>query len=120
MSDYQPKYLPGDTVPLLASATIVGGQLVTYAGAVAGDASIVCAGVAAYDAVSGQTLTVIRIGIQRLVASATILVGDPICAAAAGQIRKWVVGTDPTHSYIGKALTAATATNSADVALFGV
>lgn len=120
MSDYLPKYAPGDQVTIIASATITGGQLVTVAGAVATDASTTVAGVAGHDAVSGQPLTVIRMGIQRITASATITNGQPLCAAASGQVRPWVTGTDAVASYIGRAWSAAASTASCDVALYAV
>jgi predicted RecA/RadA family phage recombinase len=109
VSDYLPKFLPGDSVPVVASATVVGGQLVTVAG-----------GVAAFDVVSGGFLTVIRVGVHRLVASATITIGQPLCAAANGQVRPWVAGTDAVSAYIGRAWSAAAPAALVDATLFGV
>jgi hypothetical protein len=120
VSDYLPKFLPGDSVPVVASATVVGGQLVTVAGAVAGDAATNVAGVAAFDVVSGGFLTVIRVGVHRLVASATITIGQPLCAAANGQVRPWVAGTDAVSAYIGRAWSAAAPAALVDATLFGV
>lgn len=120
MADYLPQYDEGDTVTLVASATIVGGQLVTVAGAVAGDNSVLVAGVAGHDAVSGQPLTVWRVGIHRGTASGSITNGDPVCAAATGQIRTWVAGTDAVAARIGRAWSAATNGTSVTYALFGV
>jgi hypothetical protein len=121
MSDYLPKFLPGDVVTITASATITGGQLVTTAGAVAGATALNVAGVAGHDAVSGQTLTVYRIGIHRLVAgTGGLTAGQPVKAGASGTAVLWVSGTDLAGSLLGRAWSTAVATASADVALFGV
>lgn len=120
MSDYVPKFLPGDSVTITASATILGGQLVTTGGAVAGATALDVAGVAAFDAVSGQLLTVYRVGIHRLICGTGGLTkGQPVKAGAAGTVVLWVSGTDLSGSYLGRAWSTATATNAADVALFG-
>lgn len=120
MSDYLPKFFDGDTLTLTASATITGGQLVTTAGAVAGAASTTVAGVAGHDAVSGQALTVFRVGVHRGTASGSIANGDSLCAAANGQVRSWVTGTDAVASRIGRAFSAAANGASVDYSLFGV
>lgn len=114
------KFFPGDAVPIALSATVSAGQLVTLAGAVAGDASTTVAGEAMMDGVTGDTITVQRVGIRRLTAGATITVGQPLCAAANGQVRPWVTGTDAVASLIGRAWSAAASAASVDVALFGV
>lgn len=114
------KYFPGDAVPIVLTATVTEGQLVTLAGAAAGDASTTVAGEAMMSGVSGDTITVQRIGIRRLTAAATITVGQPLCSAAAGQVRPWVAGTDAVASYIARAWSAAASAASVDVALFGV
>ena len=106
MSDYLPKFDEGDTVTITAAATITGGQLVNVDGTVAGSASTTVAGVAGHDAVSGQTLTVWRVGIH--------------LGTASGQVRTWVSGTDAPASRIGRAWSAATNGNSVTYALFGV
>src|SRR6059058_5558555 len=120
MADYLPKFDEGDTVTLTAAATITGGQLVNVDGTVAGAASTTVAGVAGHDAVSGQTLTVWRVGIQTGTASGSIANGDSLCAAASGQVRTWVTGTDAVGSRIGRAWSVATNGNSVTYALFGV
>jgi len=120
MSDYLPKFDEGDTVTITAAATNTGGQLVNVDGTVAGSASTTVAGVAGHDAVSGQTLTVWRVGIHLGTASGSITNGDGICAAASGQVRTWVSGTDAPASRIGRAWSAATNGNSVTYALFGV
>lgn len=121
MPDYLPLYEDDDDgITVTLSATVVGGQLVTAAGAVAGDAATTVIGVAGHDGVSGNLITVWPNKFHRLTASGTIAVGDPLCAAANGQVRKWVTGTDAVASYIGRALTAATNGNSVSASLFGI
>jgi hypothetical protein len=114
------KYFPGDAVPITLTATVTEGQLVTVAGAVAGDASTTVAGEAMMSGVSGDTITVQRVGIRRLTAGATITNGQQLCSAAAGQVRPWVTGTDPVASLIARAWSSAASAASVDVALFGV
>lgn len=120
MSQYLPRYLPGDQVPLLASAALTGGQLVTWAGAVAGDAAVGVAGVIGPDTASGVVGTIFRVGIHTSTASGTIAVGGPLCAAAGGIVRAWVAGTDAVAAYIGTACTAATNGQAVTYALNGV
>lgn len=114
------KFFPGDAVPIVLSATVTEGQLVTLAGAVAGDASTTVAGEAMMSGVAGDTIPVQRVGIRRLTAGATVTLGQPLCAAASGQVRPWVAGTDAVASLIGRAWSAAASSASCDVALFGV
>jgi hypothetical protein len=120
MSHYLPRYLDGDQLPLTASATLTGGQLVTTSGAVAGSAATDVAGVVGPDLVSGQVGTVYREGIHIGTASGAITNGQPLCAGANGTVRVWVSGTDPVNSLIGRAWS--TAANAAPVtyALLGV
>lgn len=120
MAQYLPRYLEGDEVPITAAATIVGAQLVTVAGLVAGTAAIDVAGVAAFDVVSGQIVTVYRVGLHIGVASGTIALGDPLCAGAAGTVRTWVAGTDAVASRIGRAWSTGVNAGSVTYALHGV
>lgn len=121
MSDYLPIYADADgPFTLTLSGTVTGGQLVTWAGAVAGDAATTVAGVAGQDGVSGDKITVWGETKHRGTASGTIAVGDPLCPAAAGQVRKWITGTDPVASYIARAMTAASNGQSVSYSLFGV
>lgn len=121
MSDYTPLFSDSDapfTVTL--SGTVSGGQLVTAAGAVAGDASTAVVGVAGYDGVSGDQISVWGPTKHRGTASGAIAVGDPLCAAASGAVRKHVNATDPVAALIGRALTAASDGGSVNYSLFGV
>lgn len=119
MSDHLPKFFPGDTVTVAADASVTGGQLVTWAGGVAGDNATGVAGVAGHDAADGDNLTVYRTGVHTLTADGAITQGDPICAAASGAARKWVDGTDKTAALIGTATATAADTKPVDVALHG-
>lgn len=116
MSDYQPKYLPGISVPLTVGAGgWTGGQVVTTAGLVAGAAATDVAGIAAYDAPAGAIATVIRGGVHRLVATGTVTNGQEVECAAAGTVRTLAAGRS-----IGRAWSTATTGTSVDVALFNV
>lgn len=117
MANYLPKYLPGDSVTLTAGAGgVVGGQLVTVAGVTTagGDCT---AGVAGFDAPAGSPVTVLREGVQRLMASGDVALGDPLKAAAGGTVVKWVSGTDAANLYIGDAWSAAISGALADAVL---
>lgn len=121
MSDYLPLYSDADgpfTVTL--SGDVSGGQLVTAAGAVAGDAATSVIGVAGQDGASGDEITVWGPTKHRGVADGAITKGDPLCAAASGKVRKFVDGTDPTASYIARALTTAADGAAVNYSLFGV
>lgn len=121
MSDYVPTYGPETIVSftLTLSATVTGGQLVTWAGAVAGTASTNVAGVAAQDGVSGDKITVWGPGHHRIASTGTINQGDPVCAGAAGVLRAAVIGTDVANSVIGRAKAAASG-SFVNASIFGV
>lgn len=117
MADYTPKYFPGDRIGFTAgTGGVTGGLLVNFAGATAGAGDAV-AGVAGYDAVAGATFALYRAGVHRLTAGATITVGQPLKAGAAGKAVPWVGGTDAANLYMGDALSAAASNASVDVAL---
>jgi hypothetical protein len=120
MAQYLPRFMDADQIPLTATATLTGGQLVLWTGAVAGDAAVGVAGVVGPDLVSGQTGTVFREGIHIGTASGTIAVGDPLCSAAGGKPRKWIAGTDAVASYIATATSAAADAAPVTYALHGV
>lgn len=121
MSEYLPIYSEADApFTLTLTGTVIAGQLVTWAGAVAGSASTTVAGVAAQGGVAGDKITVWGPGKHRGTASGAIVQGDPLCAGAAGTVRKWVTGTDAVASFIGRAMAAAADTASAAYSLFGV
>ena len=109
MADYTPVHNPGHEVTFVASASIVGGQLVAVTGAMqvgpAGADSGKIAGVAAHDAASGQRLTVFVNGfVHETTSTGTIAAADNVASGAAG-----VVATQGAAvNRIGVALTGAT------------
>ena len=111
MSDYLPVYTPAQAFTLTASAAITGGQLVEITGSgtvgPAGVTSAKVVGVAAFDCASGARITIWGAGIHEGVAAANITAGDPVKAAAAGQVTGYTVGTDAVNALLGKAITTA-------------
>lgn len=111
MADYLPKFKPGQAVTLTTSADVIGGRLVavtatkTIGPAGADSASVV--GVAGFDALSGEKVTVFPrpTGVHQLVASAAIAAGAKVISAAAGKVATVGAGSNP----IGIALEAAAA-----------
>jgi hypothetical protein len=116
----------GDYVPLYdelafssqASATITGGQLLAVSGsgtvAPAGANALNWTGVAAFDAASGDQVTVHAGGVQRIVASGAVTAGDQLVAAASGKVSTLAAVTTPTaadvtntRARVGIALTTA-------------
>ena len=114
MSDYSPKFKPGQDPTLTAAADITGGQLVYLSGANAvtptAAATAAWLGVARQDAKSGEKVVITRGGVQFLVASGGIAAGARVIPAASGRIA--TVAADATV-VVGTALTAAT--NAGDV-----
>lgn len=108
-NDYLPKFKPGQAITRTATGTIVAGNMVTVAGAVAGADSTTWLGVAARDAVSSQTFGVYADGVQRVVASAAVAVGDRVKCAAAGKVAVLTAGSDAYDRLVGIALEAAAA-----------
>ena len=111
MAEYLPVFKPGQAFTLQASATITAGQLVEVSGSgtvgPAGAASTKVVGVAAFDAASGDKVTVYAGGIQHGVAAGAITAGAVVQAGAAGTV------ASGTTAPIGVALT--TAADTADV-----
>jgi hypothetical protein len=127
MADYQPIFLEGPYT-LQASATITAGQLlvITGAGTVgpAGANAANWVGVAAFDAVSGDKVTVFDDGVQNLVASGSVAAGDLVVAAANGQVSTLAAVTTPTaadvtnsRAIVGVAWSAATNGNKVRIQL---
>jgi predicted RecA/RadA family phage recombinase len=112
MANYTPLYMDGDRIPQVASAAIVGGQLVAVgsadntvaptSGATAG-----WLGVAGHDAASGAQVTVYTEGVHILAASGAITRGANVIAAAAGAVA--TIGADSSDgaNIVGVALTTA-------------
>jgi hypothetical protein len=116
VADYTESNVPGWHRTYTAGGAITGGQLVALTAAntvttAAGTANEPVVGIAAHDAVSGDTVTVARGGVQRPVASATVALGSYIKSAAAGQVAVFVVGTDNPVAALGIAIEAGTTGN---------
>jgi hypothetical protein len=107
VADYLPKFKPGQATTRVATGTIIGGLMVTVAGAVAAADSTTWMGVASKDAITGQTFGVYSEGVQYPTAAGAISAGAPLKCAANGQVTTWVDGTDAYSRYIGIALEAA-------------
>jgi hypothetical protein len=101
----------GDEFAVSAGGTITGGQLVAMSAAntvtatSAAGSSVL--GVAAFDAVSGDLVTVVRNGVHQTTASGSITAGNTVEAAASGQVAAHTNGTNDVN-IIGMALTTAT------------
>lgn len=98
---------PGASVTFETTADVIGGRLVEVTGprrvAHAAADSVKVVGAAANDTKSGNDVLVLRGGVQKLVASAAIVAGARIKAAAAGK----VVTVGAGEPGIGTTLTAA-------------
>lgn len=112
MSGYLPKFDADDVFTITASATVTGGQLVTALGAPAGANANAWVGVAAHDAVSGQTLSVFYGQAQRLVAAGALAAGALVKCAASGQVTGYTSGTDNADTLVGVAMEAASGAGS--------
>lgn len=119
MAEYLPVKNPGQALPLAASATITGGQLVAVSGvstvAPAGANALNVVGVAAFDAAVGDQVTVFGGGVQELTTTGTVTAGDLVVAAANGTVSTLAAVTTPTaadvtntRAILGVALTTAT------------
>lgn len=117
MAEYLPIFKPGQAVTLKASAAITGGQLVSVSGsgtvAPAGAASTSVVGVAAFDAVTNDNVTIYAGGVQNCTASGAITAGDPVIAAAAGAVV--TSAAPPAGQQVGIALSTATNGNKVRV-----
>lgn len=120
MSDYLPRFKPGQAFTSTTSAAVTGGRVLAVSGAGtvahAGAASAAVVGVAGFDAASGAKVTIFRGGVQRLVASAAITAGDQVITAAAGKVASLAAASGNTagdinaaRQVIGVALTTASA-----------
>ncbi len=112
MSDYLPKFKPGQAVTFKASAAVTGGRQVVVTGnrtvGPAGD-DAVAIGTAGFDAAIGEDVTVFLRGngVHPLVAAGAIAAGAKVITATGGKVATIASGTNP----IGLALTAAAADN---------
>lgn len=109
MAEYVPLYMPGVAITRQASATITGGQVVAVSGSgtvgPAGAATAAWVGVAAFDAVSGDSLDVFCGGVQKCTASGAVTAGDIVVTGAAGTVA--TNATPGAGQQVGIALTTA-------------
>lgn len=112
MAEYLPLHQPGKAYTRQASAAITGGQLVRVSGsgtvAPVSAASADWLGVAAFDAASGETVTVYSEAVQRLVATGSISAGATVEGATAGTVAAHTNGTNDIN-VVGLALNTVTA-----------
>ncbi len=129
MADYTPVFLPGEIIPLTASGTVAGGDLVAVSGsgtvakaAFAANPAVIV-GVAAHDAVATQRLSVYARGtVHESVAQGTVTAGDlvttPITGDTAGaQVKTGAAAISLTATWDA---AAATAVNGAVAQLRGL
>ena len=117
MAEFLPTYKPGQALTLTASASVTGGKLVAVSGpntvATAGSASTAVIGVAGFDAVLNDKVTVYAGGVVEVTASGAVTAGSPVIAGAAGSVVASAL--PPAGQQVGIALTTA-----ADAALVRV
>ncbi len=109
--DTRMTFQPGDPITCDVSADVAGGQLVEITGDLAvGPADAATAatflGTAAFDAKTGQKVTVLIGGVQPIVASGAIVAGQSVVAAADGKVKARAAETIDT--IVGVALTGGT------------
>ena len=111
MSDYLPRYKPGQAITSQASAAITGGRLVAVSGsgtvATAAADSALVVGVAAFDvAASGDKVTIFNGGVQKLVASGAITAGAGVVSDTGGKVKSATTATAAAAgTLLGRALT---------------
>lgn len=108
MADYSPLFQPGAAITYSVSADVTAGQVVALTTdrtvAPAGADSALVVGIAGFDAVVGEVVTVHSGGVQRPYADGDIAAGDKVASAAAGKVATAGAATN----VIGIALAAAT------------
>jgi len=117
MSDYLPRFKPGQAITSTSSAAITGGRLVAVSGsgttATAAADSTTVVGVAGQDvAASGEKFLMFPIKsgvVHKLVASGAITAGATVVADTGGKVKAVTVGTAAAAGTdLGKALTTTT------------
>ena len=108
MTDYLPKFKPGDSITRKASAAIDGGQVVVVSGsgtvAPSAGANAAFVGMAAHPAAIGDDVTIYKGSVQRPLAASAIVAGDIIVTAANGRVA--TNATPGTGQQVGIALTS--------------
>lgn len=119
MTEYAP-IIPEGPYTATCSADVTAGQTLVVTGddtvGPAAGASISYAGIAAFDAKSGDTVTVLNGGIHLLTSTGAIAAGAAVTTAAAGKVADLAAGTNYAQ-VIGVAVKAA-ASNQCKVRLF--
>lgn len=111
MASHVHLFTPAAAVTFTAQDAVKGGQLV----AIAGDRAVVPAeagtakhiGAAAFDVPAGEKVTVLRGGVQRLLAAGTVTAGNAVIAGAAGTVAD-AGATPDALAVVGIALTGGT------------
>lgn len=110
MADYTPIFKPGVEPTLTASADVAAGDTLVVTGqktvGPAAGVSAAYAGVAAFDAASGERVVVIGPAVHELKTSGTVNDGDNVTTAANGEVAALGVSTD-YNTVIGIALADA-------------
>lgn len=90
MPEFNALYKPGEAFPRVTSGAVTGGQVLIVSGnntvAASSAASAAVVGVAAFDAASGDPVTVLSDGVFQLAASGAISAGASVAAAASGAV----------------------------------
>ena len=90
MPEFSPLFKPGAEFTRTTSAAVTGGQVLIVSGsntvAPSSAASAAVLGVAAFDAASGEQVTVITNGVVHLGASGAISAGGSVAAGASGVV----------------------------------
>lgn len=111
MAEYIPLYAPGEAITLPASATVTGGQLLIISGsntvAPSSAATHSWIGVAGFDGLTGDQITIYCEGVQKMTASGSITAGANVEAAAAGAVASHTNGTND-QNIVGLALNTVT------------
>lgn len=101
MADYTPK-ISGWSDTRTTSAAVVGGELLVVSGddtvAKSAGADESWYGVAAFDAASGEEVTVEHGGVQGLTADGAITAGDPVISSSDGKVA--TIGAETDYSRV--------------------
>lgn len=98
MPEHTPDHLVGGAVTFLATTDVSGGQVVAISGnesvAATSAATAAWRGIAAFDAKSGERVTVLSGGVHTLTSTGVIAAGAAVVAAAGGKVAALGAGTD--------------------------
>ncbi len=119
MAQHTHLFAPGAAVTFTAEAAVTGGRIVMISGnrevSPATAKSPAWVGTAAYDAAIGEKVTVLKGGVQKVLASGAVTAGAVVVAAADGKVAALAAVTTPTaadvtdtRAIVGIALTGGT------------